>query len=125
MCVHVYLRACPKCKVFWPAYIQYIDHNGWPVYLSPSPLPSPEIDWAGLVIQKLRSDEYIGSIHTVDTPLLDHTPLLSDEAKDPFTSFLMFYSARSVEFPQPILTDTPQTQDCESRHGTVNLGMGL
>lgn len=67
------------------------------------------------MIQQLRTDEYVGNIQTLDAPPLEHAPLLlpDEEARDPFCTLLMFYAARALQFPLPVLTDTSQPPECE------------
>ena len=58
------------------------------------------------MIRDLRLDEHLDNISTSDTPLLDHTPIIisEEDTKDPFTTLLMFYMSKSLEFPQAVLT---------------------
>ncbi len=76
------------------------------------PLP-PQIGSAAGVIRQLRSNKLLYTISTNDTPILDHTPMIRDEeggSSDPFSTVLMFYSSRALDFPQPVLIQSTPMQ---------------
>ena len=51
-------------------------------------------------MQQLRADEHLPQISTSDSPELEHPPVIEDRDRaDPFTSLLMFYSGKALEFP--------------------------
>ncbi len=82
-------------------------------YIIPTPLL--QINWAGSVIARLRSDEHISELVTLDPPTLDHTPIILSEGdlQDPFTVLLMFYTSKALDFPQPVLTRSASQQQSE------------
>ena len=72
-----------------------------------------KIEWAGKVIEQLRSNEHLSNISTVDTPILERRLVMPGEFgeehdDDPFTTLLMFYCDKALEFPQStIVQGTP------------------
>ena len=79
-----------------------------------------KIEWAGKVIGQLRANEHLSNISTVDTPILERRLVMPGEVQgeeerdnDPFTTLLMFYCDKALEFPQStVVLKTPA--ECES-----------
>ena len=73
-----------------------------------------QIDWAATVIKLLSEDKYFADIDTKEKLNLDQLPAVlqgQEEAQNPFTTLLMFYAKKSLEFPllsyQAIPSDAP------------------
>ena len=75
------------------------------------------------------------SINTSDTPVLDHTPMVEDEgggeeeeegiSRDPFSTLLMFYCNKALDFPIPVLIQSTPAQCKEVLFLWVVIFVGL
>ena len=57
-----------------------------------------------MVVKELRKDQHVGWLTVPEMPHADSAPSLSDDDEngDPFTSLVMFYASKALEFPEPI-----------------------
>lgn len=84
-----------------------------PLLLVEKLLIDSKIEWAGKVIEQLRANEHLSDISTTDTPLLERRLALAgglgeERDNDPFTTLLIFYCNKAMEFPQStIVQSTP------------------
>ena len=82
-----------------------------------------KIEWAGQVIEQLRANEYLSDISLTDTPILERRLALpigmgDDGDDDPFSTLLMFYCDKALEFPHSVIVQsTPAESECETRFG--------
>ena len=65
-----------------------------------------QTELAAVVVKELRQDQYIGWLMTPDLPKQKNAPvsLPKDETEDLFTSLIIFYAGKTLEFPEPIFT---------------------
>ena len=73
-----------------------------------------QIDWVAMVIKLLSEDEHFADIDTREKITLDHLPAVlqgEEDVQNTFTTLLMFYAKKSLEFPllsyQMIPSDAP------------------
>ena len=93
----------------------YEDFLHFPLLLVEELLIDSKIEWAGKVIGQLRANEHLSNISTVDTPILERRLVMPGEVQeeeerddDPFTTLLMFYCDKALEFPQTaVVQSTP------------------
>ena len=93
----------------------------YPLLLVEELLIDSKIEWAGKVIGQLRSNEHLSNISTVDTPILERRLVMPGEVQeeeerddDPFTTLLMFYCDKALEFPQTtVVLGTPADSESE------------
>ena len=93
----------------------YEDFLHYPLLLVEELLIDSKIEWAGKVIGQLRANEHLSNISTVDTPILERRLVMPGEVQedeerddDPFTTLLMFYCDKALEFPQTsVVQSTP------------------
>ena len=96
-------------------YEEFLLH---PLLLVEELLINSKIEWAGQVIEQLRANENLLDISTMDTPILERRVALpgglgEERDEDPFTTLLMFYCDKALEFPQStIVQSTPAESEC-------------
>lgn len=89
-----------------------------PLLLVEALLINSRIEWAGQVIRQLRANEHLADISLADTPILERRLALpgvmgEERDGDPFTTLLMFYCDKALEFPQSaIVLSTPAESEC-------------
>ena len=100
---------------------KYEDFLLHPLLLVEALLIDSRIEWAGQVMKQLRANEHLSDISLADTPTLDRRLALpgmvgEERDEDPFTTLLMFYCDKALEFPQSaIVQSTPAESEYPQR----------